>query len=49
MRDSEAVIGSAVVTSYDGVGNAVRLKPFVTCHLGLDGDFSEILMFDSVI
>ena len=33
MRDSEAVIDSAVVTGHDGVRHAVRLKPFVTGHL----------------
>lgn len=33
MRDSEAVIDSAVVTRHDGVRHAVRLKPFVTGHL----------------
>ena len=33
VRDSEAVIGPAIVTREDGVRHAVSLKPFVTTHL----------------
>ena len=41
MRDSEAVICSAVVTGHDGVRHTMRLKPFVTGHLKLE--ITEIL------
>ena len=36
VRDSEAVIVSAVVTGHDGVRHTVSLKPFVTSHLRLE-------------